>query len=112
MIRHEVGSIAPGRDGKFRLPCCRFRVSSLPAECSCDENGQLTTKTEDSRKFSTCRHRGESTGEIVQCGCPSSEKQMVYWCELYATTCMRNAGTRETHRSCLACFENEEGWEG
>ena len=98
----------------WKCPKCGLEIAQviLPVNCSCgfvDDIGM--TKGSEKPSFSTCKHRGESTGEMVACGCPSGQKQMVYWCDLYATTCARNTSTRGSHRSCLTCFASGEGWE-
>lgn len=32
---HEEGSIEPDSNGEYVLPCCKFKLPHLPAECGC-----------------------------------------------------------------------------
>ena len=35
MTKWAEGSVEPDEDGLYVLPCCKFKLPHLPAECSC-----------------------------------------------------------------------------
>lgn len=85
-------------DGRYTLPCCGVRLKPpvvFPVRCNCRIPGLAAAIDE-------CEQRGEETGDVVACGCPSSPKQPVFKCEIYGEA-VRYASTKFKGQACIAC---------
>lgn len=87
-------------DGRFPLPCCGVRLKApfdYPVHCQCEArfNGLATA-------IDSCSQRGNETGEVVSCGCPSSPQQPVFECRIHGTA-VRHATTNFKGQACIAC---------
>lgn len=105
MIHHKIDLI----DGVYTLSCCKVKLKppvTFPVHCNCSPftKGLIEIINE-------CPHRGEPTGEMVHCGCPSNDEQPVYNCSKFGEVVRFKAfGADFKGEACIACPWAREEW--